>query len=331
MLSEQRFKGLVVFVCVAEAGSFTAAAERLNLTTSAVSKSIARLEERLSIKLFERTTRRLALTDAGLNYYQTCKRMLASLDEAELDMHADQTEPRGRVRIDLPASYGKLRVMPVLIDFIAEHPLLMPHITLTDRFVDQVEEGIDIVVRIGGPETWPAGVERRLMGVQRQIFCAAPSYLARQGKPTTERDLHEHGCVLYGKRDGGVYPLHFPGSQAGDSEQRVVSGRIAIGDAQGQLAMVLAGLGIAQLPTWLVQAHLDAGTLVNILPQLTTSGLPINIAWLENRQTLPKVRALVEAIYSRISVEAVAQPVFGLTAPKHSGEGRKSAMKKGAV
>ncbi|WDY59953.1 LysR family transcriptional regulator [Pseudomonas sp. PSKL.D1] len=301
MLSEQRFKGLVVFVCVAEAGSFTAAAERLSLTTSAVSKSIARLEERLGIKLFERTTRRLALSDPGQNYYQTCKRMLAALDEAELDMHADQTEPRGRVRIDLPASYGKLRVMPVLIDFIAEHELLMPHITLTDRFVDQVEEGIDVLVRIGGPETWPAGVERRLIGVQRQIFCAAPDYLQRKGEPTTERDLHEHGCVLYGRNDGGVYPLHFPGPQAGDGEQRIIPGRIAIGDAQGQLAMVLAGLGIAQLPTWLVQAHLDEGTLVHILPELTTSGLPINIAWLKSRQSLPKVRALVDTLYNALS------------------------------
>ncbi|MEN4825776.1 LysR family transcriptional regulator [Pseudomonas sp. P39-UII1] len=296
MLSEQRLKGIAVFICVAEAGSFTAAADRLSLTTSAVSKSVARLEERLNIKLFERSTRRLALTDAGLDYYRTCKEVVASLDEAEMAMHSPQTEPCGRVRIDLPASYGKLRVLPLLIDFIAQHELLMPHITLTDRFVDPLENGIDILVRIGGPDTWPQGMERRLLGVQQHIFCASPGYLQRRGVPETEQDLHAHGCVLYGKTDGGVYPLHFPGGHASDSEQRIVPGRIAIGNAEGQLALVLAGLGVAQLPTWLVQEHLDAGTLVQILPELTTDGLPINIAWPKSRQSQPKVRALVDAI-----------------------------------
>lgn len=300
MLNEQRFKGLVVFVCVAEAGSFTAAAERLSLTNSAVSKSVARLEERLNIKLFERTTRRLSLTDAGRTYYQTCKTILAELDDAETEIHGDQDEPRGRVRIDLPASYGKLIVLPHLIRFFTAHPLLAPHITLTDRFVDQVEDGIDVMVRIGGPEIWPAGVERRRIDTQRQIFCAAPAYLQQHGEPRTERDLQAHGCVLYGKADGGVYPLHFPGSRAHDGEQRIVSGRIAIGNAEGQLAMLLAGLGIAQLPTWLVQDHLRDGRLVQVLPQLATLGLPINIAWLKSRQSQPKVRLLVDAIVAGI-------------------------------
>jgi DNA-binding transcriptional LysR family regulator len=307
LLSEQRLKGIAVFICVAEAGSFTAAAERMSLTTSAVSKSVARLEQRLNMKLFARTTRRLALTDTGANYYQTCKQILASLEEAEMQMHSAQTEPCGRVRIDLPASYGKLRVLPLLIEFIAEHELLMPHITLTDRFVDPIEHDIDILVRIGGPQTWPQGVERRLIGIQQHIFCAAPGYLQRRGVPETERDLHEHGCVLYGRTDGGVYPLHFPGAHASDSEQRVVSGRIAIGNAEGQLAMVLAGLGVAQLPSWLVQEHLDAGTLVQILPELSTIGLPINVAWLKSRQSLPKVGALVDVICARLSQQAAAQ------------------------
>ncbi|MFJ4153521.1 LysR family transcriptional regulator [Pseudomonas sp. NPDC089752] len=303
MQNEQRLKGLAVFICVAEAGSFTAAAERLHLTTSAVSKSVARLEQRLQARLFERSTRRLALTDAGRNYYRTCKGIMAELDEAEMEMHSDQTEPRGRLRIDLPASYGKLRVLPLLIDFIAEHTLLLPHITLTDRFVDQVEDDIDILVRIGGPDIWPNGVERRLIGVQRQIFCATPAYLQRHGEPRSESELHEHGCVLYGRTDGGVYPLHFPGVHAEGSEQRVVAGRIAIGNAEGQLAMVLAGLGIAQLPTWLVQEQLDAGTLVPILPGLTTRGLPIHVAWLTSRQSLPKVQALVEVICNSFGAE----------------------------
>ncbi|MFV3383243.1 LysR family transcriptional regulator [Pseudomonas sp. NY15354] len=301
MLSERSLKGIAVFVCVAEAGSLTAAAERLNLTTSAISKSLARLEERLQIRLLERTTRRLALTDAGQTYYRTCKEVLTELDEAEMQMHVEQIEPRGRVRIDMPASYGRLQVLPEIIRFVAQHQQMMPHITLTDRFVDQVEDGIDILIRIGGPETWPAGVERRLLGTQRLIFCASASYLKEHGTPTSESELHQHGCVLYGKTDGSVYPLHFPGAHANDGEMRVVSGKIAIGHSEGQLAMILAGLGIAQLPTWLVEGHLREGRLVQVLPELSTRGLPINLAWLKSRETLPKVRLLVDALYNGIA------------------------------
>ncbi|MFJ4347624.1 LysR family transcriptional regulator [Pseudomonas sp. NPDC089401] len=301
MFSEQRLKGIAVFVAVSEAASFTAAADRLSLTTSAVSKSIGRLEERLKIKLFDRTTRKLCLTDAGVTYYRTCKEMLANLEEAEIEMHSDQAEPRGRVRIDLPASFGKLRILPLITQFLSEHELLSPHITLTDRFVDQVEDGIDILVRIGGPATWPAGVERRLMGTQQLIFCASPDFLAKHGEPTTERELYDTGCVLYGRSDGGVYPLHFPGSHLEDGEQRVVPGRIAIGNSEGQLAMVLAGLGIAQLPTWLVQDHLLSGSLIQILPELATTGLPINLAWLKSKASLPKVKSLVDAIYDGVT------------------------------
>ena len=144
MFSSERLKGLDVFVSVAETGSFTGAAERLNLTRSAISKAIARLESRLDTRLFTRTTRTLSLTDAGVRFYRTCTHVLGELEEAELSLHAHSTEPMGRVRIDLPAAYGRLHALGAILRCAREHGLLQPHISFSDRYVDPVEEDIEI-------------------------------------------------------------------------------------------------------------------------------------------------------------------------------------------
>ncbi|MFM9900398.1 MAG: LysR substrate-binding domain-containing protein [Polaromonas sp.] len=296
MFSSERLKGIDVFVCVADMGSFAAAAARLNLSSSAISKGIARLEGRLQTRLFNRTTRRLALTDAGAAFYRTCSGVLADLEEAELALNLEATEPRGRVRIDLPASYGRLHALPVILKFVEDHALLLPHISFSDRFVDPVELGIDLLVRIGGPDVWPTALGHRYLGAERLIFCAAPSYLQARGVPQSEADLAQHSCVVYGRSDGLVNPWLFAGAQPGDLERRVVPGRMAVGDGESQAIAVSSGHGIAQLPTWLVSQQLDAGTLVEVLPQLATDGLPINLVWLKSRQGLPKVSALLDAL-----------------------------------
>jgi DNA-binding transcriptional LysR family regulator len=300
MFSSERLKGIDVFVSVADLGSFTAAAERLSLTSSAVSKSVARLEGRLGTRLFHRTTRRLALTDAGQTFYRTCTAVLADLEEVEATLVAEHTEPQGRLRIDLPASYGRLHVLPLILQFVKQHPRLQPHVSFSDRFVDPSQEGIDIVVRIGGPDTWPAALGHRYFGAQRLIFCASAEYLAGHGIPTGERDLEQHRCVGYGQSDGLVKPWFFKGRQAGDMELRVLHPHIAVGDGEGEVMAALAGLGIAQLPTWLVQRHLDSGALVEVLPHLATDGLPMNLVWLKSREGLPKVRALLDYLSERL-------------------------------
>ena len=295
MFSSERLKGLDVFVCVAQTGSFTAAAERLNVTRSAISKGIARLEARLNTQLFNRTTRRLALTDAGGKFYRTCTNVLGELEEAEIALHAQSVEPVGQVRIDLPAAYGRLHALGVILRCVEEHALLMPHISFSDRFVDPVEEDIDIVVRIGGSDIWSQALGRRYLGAERLIFCASAQYLMKHGEPKTERDLEHHSCVVYGRSDGGVNPWHFAGEDGG-TERRVMPARIAVGDGEGQTAAVLAGHGIAQLPTWLITQALETGALVEVLPHLATDGLPMNLVWLKRRQSQPKVSVLLEAL-----------------------------------
>jgi DNA-binding transcriptional LysR family regulator len=301
MFSSERLKGIDVFVIVADLGSFTAAAERLNLTSSAVSKSIARLEVRLGTRLFQRTTRRLSLTEAGETFYRTCTSVLSDLEEVEIALTSTQTEPQGKVRIDLPASYGRLHVLPLILDFMKLHPRLSPHISFSDRYVDPVHEGIDIVVRIGGSDAWPNALGHQYFGTQKLIFCASPAYLHQHGEPRSEADLDGHLCVGYGLNDGMAIPWYFKGRQPGDRERRIMHPHIAVGDGEGEVMAVLAALGIAQLPTWLVQNHLDSGALVEVLPHLATEGLPMNLIWLKSREGLPKVSALIEYLGAHLT------------------------------
>ncbi|MDF3838700.1 LysR family transcriptional regulator [Cupriavidus basilensis] len=294
MTPSERLKGIDTFVYTADAGSFTVAAERLNLTVSAISKSVARLEARLGSRLFERTTRSVVLTEAGAAFYRTCIRVLADLEEAETVLAAQNAEPAGRLRVDLPASFGRLQVLPLLLRFAEQHPGLRPHISFTDRFVDLVDEGIDVAVRIGGPDAWPAALGHRHLGTERLIFCASPAYLERAGMPQSG-DFTQHACVVYGKADGSTAPWLFA-DEAGQPERRTVQGRLVVGSGEAQVSAVAAGWGIAQLATWLVQDELRSGALVEVLPHLATDGLPLHLVWPRSRQLLPKVHAVLEML-----------------------------------
>lgn len=295
MHPSEQLKGISPFVYAAEAGSFSAAALRLHLTSSAISKSVSRLEQRLGVLLFERTTRTLRLTDAGAAFYETCKRVLAELAEAEAVLAAQRSDPSGRLRIDLPASFGRLRVMPLLLEFADHYPNLRLHISFTDRFIDLLEEGVDAAVRIGGGAVWPAALGHHYLGSERLIFCAAPAYLARRGTPAGMAALEGHDSITFGRPDGSVMAWRF-GADAAQAPPPAPRARLVVGDAEAQLAAVRGGLGLAQLATWLVQADLDASLLVEILPELAVDGLPLHLVWPRARQLTPKIDALLQAL-----------------------------------
>lgn len=301
MTPAERLKGLDTFVAVAEAKSFTAAAERLNLSNSAVGKAIARLESRLNQQLFNRTTRRLEMTDAGEVFYKVCVRVLEELADAELLLSADELIPSGPLRIDLPATFGRLRVLPPLLAFTEKYPQILPSISFTDRFVDLVEDGIDVAVRIGGVDNWPVSVNYQYLGHEELIFCAAPSYLAQHPAPTNFAELCKHKAILYGKADGSSSPwLIHNGAQPVVRYQATAS--MVIGQAEAQVAAVAAGSGIAQLATWLVAEQIREGTLVNILPQLTTPGLPLHIVWLSSKQNSVKIQAVIAHLAEALTI-----------------------------
>lgn len=293
MYSSERLKGIDVFVSVADAGSFTAAAERLNLTNSAVGKAVARLESRLGVRLFERTTRRLSLTDAGQAFYRTCQRVLGELDEAEHVLKAADMVPVGKLRLDVPATYGRLHVMPVLFEFMRAYPGIQPQISFTDRFVDLVEDGVDVAVRIGGGETWPSLVGHRFLGRERRIFCCAPSYLERVDEIADDVESLDHlDAVLYRRPDGTSSPWFVRRGEAPVEHYHPVA-KLEVGSAESWVDAVVQGFGVAQLSTWLIEDRLARGELVEVLPSLAIDGLPLYLQWQRSRQLLPKVDALL--------------------------------------
>ncbi|RYZ57886.1 MAG: LysR family transcriptional regulator, partial [Proteobacteria bacterium] len=274
----------------------------LNLTVSAVSKSVARLEERLGTRLFERTTRSLTLTDAGLALYEVYVRILRELDEAESVLDSQETSPVGRLRMDVPIAYGHKVVLPVLLEFADRHPHLQFRVSFTDRFTDIIEEGIDLAVRIGSSDLWPASLGHRLIGRERKVFCSSPAYLQRRGMPQTDEDLGNYDCILYGKADGSTLEWSFPHGD-GRIEKRPMPARMVLGSAEAQVSAVLAGYGITQLPTWLIKDELASGELVEILPHLSTSGLLLNLVWPQSRRLTPKMNALVEGLSGALLID----------------------------
>jgi len=234
-------------------------------------------------------------------------RVLEELETAERALAADDAVPAGRLRIDLPATFGRMRALPLVMDFARRHPQVRPEVSFTDRFVDVVEDGLDVVVRIGGSDSWPAAVGYRHLGHEELVFCAAPGYLAAHGTPEHPEDLLRHDAVLYGRADGSTSPWLIR-HDAGPVARQHVAARIVLGQAEAQVAAVEAGLGIAQLATWLVDRQLRDGRLVAVLPHLATQGLPLHVLWQRSRQHAPKVQALIGALAAglRITPDAPA-------------------------
>uniref|UniRef100_UPI0035CC3496 LysR family transcriptional regulator n=1 Tax=uncultured Sphingomonas sp. TaxID=158754 RepID=UPI0035CC3496 len=301
MTPSERLKGIEAFVCTADTGSFTAAGARLNLTNSAVGKSVARLEARLGSRLFERTTRRLALTAAGAAFYETCVRVLAELADAEAVLATHRSEIAGPLRIDVPVAFGRMQVMPLLLAFAEHHPKIRLRASFTDRVVDLVEEGVDVAIRIGASHGWPDTLGRRHLGHERVILCAAPSYVERVGAPCSVDDLARLDCILYGKADGSAIAWRFGGGAT--IVHRAMEGRIVLGSAEAQVGAVKAGFGIAQLATWLIRDELARGELVELLPELTTVGLPLHLVWPIRRQPSPKVDAVLELLTTGLRID----------------------------
>ena len=300
MVGNDLLKGIMPFVATVEAGSFSAAAERLNLTSSAISKSIARLEQRLGSLLFERTTRTLRLTDAGEAYYQTCQRVVNELSEAEAVLAAQRTHAVGRLRVAVPMTFGRSHVVPLVNDFCHRHPDLQINMTFADRFVDLFEENIDVAVRIGGPADYPASLGVRYLGNEQLVFCAAPAYLQQYGTPQTLDSLQHHRAIAYERVDGSVSPWRFLAPD-GRIASRAVNPALAFGDSEAQLSAVCAGLGVAQMATWLIQEAEQAGRIKVILPQLTLEGLPLWLVWPRKKQLLPKVDALLK-VFQQLAI-----------------------------
>jgi DNA-binding transcriptional LysR family regulator len=286
---------------VVQAGSFTLAAERLDMSKSGVAKSIARLETKLGVRLFQRTTRRLSLTDEGRQFSDGCVRALAELESAQAQVTTQRQELAGRLRVDLPVVFGRRWVLPALLEIAAEHPALELDASLTDRRVDVVEDGIDLVIRIG-PLQDSATLIAKPLGVQKAVLVVHPDHLARHGVPQTLDDLHRHACITFGS-GGQARPWHFL-DRHGRSLPMAVRGRLGLNHSEAILDAALAGHGIALLSDWLVAEHLSAGRLVRVLPGVGTQGFPIHAVWQKNQLLSAKVRYVVDLLAARFLPKA---------------------------
>ncbi|WP_426196525.1 LysR substrate-binding domain-containing protein [Massilia sp. DWR3-1-1] len=299
-MSEQ-FAGIAIFVAAARASSFTAAAAQLGMTKSAVGKSIARLEDRLGVRLFHRTTRRITLTVDGAAYFASCAGALDAVVDAERALQSGRQQAVGRVRIDMPSAFGRAVVVPLLADLALLHPQLTFSLSFADHLVDPFDEGIDLLIRFGELGE-PAGLVARRLGRQRQWLCAAPAYLARRGVPATIADLAAHDCVV-GKRRHAVMKWSLQDG-AGAALKVAPPPTHQVGDGDAVLALTLAGCGICQLPGFMVRAPLAAGTLVSVLDDAADAGIAIYALWPQTRHLLPKLRCVIDALEAQAALGA---------------------------
>jgi DNA-binding transcriptional LysR family regulator len=292
-LLHSQLHGILAFVHAVETGSFTAAARRMGLSKSATGKSVARLEERLGTRLVERTTRSLNLTAEGQAYYRSCLKVLEELSAAETLLTSRRRTVSGTLRLNVPVSFGRLCVMPVLVRVADQNPALELDISFTDRRVDLIEEGIDLAIRLGDPGDQASLIGRRI-GSQRPLICAAPSYLDRRGRPRSAEALRDHDCLAFAK-DGRPLPWGIIASD-GSRGPFVIRPRHTVSHGEALRDATLKGMGLAYLPTWLAADDIRDGRLEVVPIPTPAEDAPITALWPRSRDLAPKVRAVVNAL-----------------------------------
>lgn len=293
-----RLDGIETFVKVGELGSFSAAAKRLGWSKSAVSKQVAALEERLGAKLFHRTTRALSLTEAGAAFLERARSILAELGEAESAVASLNGELQGLLWVNAPLSFGIRHVAPAITSFLGEHKNLRLELDLTDRFVDLIEEGYDLALRIGALAD-SSLIARKLAPIQR-LLCASPDYLARAGIPETPADLAAHSCLSY-RQERRTAPWIL--DNGANRVSVTVDGPLATNNGDVLLEAARAGAGIVDLPTFYTCDDLRDRRLVPVLPGWSPPKLGLYAVYAPNRHLSLKVRKFIEFFAARLGPE----------------------------
>ncbi len=285
-----RFDSLRIFVRVAETGSFTKAADQLNLPRSTVSTAVQQLEARIGARLLHRTTRRVTLTQDGHAFHERCVRLLAELEETET-LFQRAAQPQGTLRIDVPGRIGRLVVAPALPDFFGRYPGITLDLGATDRPINLVEAGVDCALRVGALED--SGLIARRLGVLTLVNCASPAYLARHGVPRTPDDLPHHLAVNYASPQTGK----IDGWECGGTAARrtvAMPAQVTVNSAETYIACCLAGLGLIQIPAFDVRDHLQSGALVAVMPEWRAAGLPISLLYPHRQHPPQRLRVFID-------------------------------------
>lgn len=289
---------ILVFLAIVDAGSFVAGGQAMGLTRSAAGKAVARLEDRLGVRLLNRTTRTLNLTDEGRIFYDRGLQIVAAIEDAEANVARQGGKPKGLLRLTVPDAFGRLVVLPLLKQYLADWPDIQVEVSFSDRVADLFEEGFDLAVRIGVTSSDNRLVSR-VVAKYRALLCAAPSYLEERGEPSSVDQLSCHDCLFFSSRaqkqswrlrdaTGAWAKVH------GQSRLRLDSGE-AIRDA------ALAGLGIGLLPEFLIAADLEAGRLCHVLPNAETDEVKIITVYPTKRFLEPRVRHFIDLMVAKLA------------------------------
>lgn len=294
-----------LFCRAAEAGSFTAAAEAAGVTPAAVSRSVARLEARLGVRLFVRTTRQIRLTDDGRAYFERCRPALAEIEDAERAVAGSRSAPAGLLRISVPTTYGHYRVLPRLPEFLRRYPELRVEVNVANRQIDFVEEGYDLAIRLGEPPD-SGLVARRLEDAALGVF-AAPAYLARRGTPASLEALRGHDCIQFIlPRTGRPMPWVF--RDGGADVDFPFASRVQVSDdVLGCVTLARAGAGLFQIYRFIVEDELRRGELVEVLQPYAGRSRPFCLLYPRNRHLSQRVRAFVDFMLAGAGAGAGAE------------------------
>ncbi|MCU5772523.1 LysR family transcriptional regulator [Erwiniaceae bacterium BAC15a-03b] len=296
---------IIAFTTTVETSSFAGAARALGLSRSAVAKAVGRIETRLGVRLFNRTTRSLSVTEEGRRFYEQCTVILDDLASAENNIAGRDARPKGLLRITAPGAYGQLHVMPVVRDFLTMWPEVAIELNLTDQTVDIVEEGFDLAIRIGETSDLHPDVVTRVIARYRTMFCAAPEYLEKYGTPQTLESLRSHLCLPYINTRTSVAREHVWRVLTSEGTWQTIPGRIAFMANRGEAVLdaALSGMGIAWLPSFLSEQHVAEGRLVPVLSDYKSAELPVMALYPTKRYLPARVRVFIDTLVAAIRLQ----------------------------
>ncbi len=291
-----------VFRHVVEVGSFVGAAERMEMSAAMASKHVMHLEQQLGARLLNRTTRRVAPTEAGREYYERLSQVLTELEEAEQVVGAASVVPQGRLRVSSLSAFGLSHVMVAVADYAAQYPQVTVDITLSDRVVELIDEGFDVAIRASPSGLKSSSLIARQIATAHLVLCASPAYLRRHGTPKTVADLARHNYLQY----AGVAPLEIATATGNGTPRVRLSGNLIVNHLEAQRVIVLQGAGIAMLGTEVIGDDLAAGRLVPLLvDDVPPRELPIHVVYASRRHLSAKVRSFVDFLAERFANESL--------------------------
>ena len=292
-----RFGDMQTFVILVETGSISRTAERLSVAKSAVSRRLSDLEARLGVQLFQRTTRKLHLTDSGQSFYERAVRILCDLDEAEQAVAQAHTELSGTLRVALPLSFGLQHMGPAITEFMQAHPGVQFELDFNDRKLDLIQEGLDVAIRIGQLED--SSLIARPLATINSVICASPGYLQAHGTPTQPQDLQQHACLLYSNLpDPQQWVFHNAG---GEAIKVKVPATLKANNGDYLRAAAVAGQGIVYLPTFIAYLDIERGQLVPLLADYRLREARAYAVYPQTRHLSQRVRAFVDFLVQRFA------------------------------